>query len=129
MLNFIVDAALLAAFVVLLGTQILMHGVFPAASQSDGWVLWGLGYDTWSRVSFGSMAVFALGILVHLMLHWTWVCGFVTTRLSRRANRTISLKDGERTLIGVGLLTAVIVLILAFVLLAQLQMTRPPGVS
>lgn len=128
-LNFILDAALLVAFVVLLGTQILMHGVFPAASESQGWALWGLNYDRWSRVSFISLAVFALGILVHVMLHWTWVCGFITARLSRWAKRAISLKDGERTLIGVGLLTGVIVIILAFMLLAQLNMIRPAGVS
>jgi uncharacterized membrane protein len=45
--------------------------------------LWGLGYDQWQTIQFGMVAALALGILIHLMLHWSWVCGVIATRLAR----------------------------------------------
>jgi hypothetical protein len=66
--------------------------------------LWGHGFDDWSALQFSLLCVFALGILVHLMLHWSWICGVVANRLSRWRGRSLHLDEGTQTLYGVGLL-------------------------
>ena len=78
-MNFVVDAALLALAVLLLFTAAVLRFVFPAPSVAAGWTLWGYGYDAWSNFQFALVAVFGLAILLHVMLHWSWVCGVIVT--------------------------------------------------
>lgn len=124
-INFLLDGILLIGFALLMGTQLILHFVFPPASQAAGWLLWGFNHDQWSTAGFLGFAVVALGILVHVMLHWSWVCGFVTTRLARRRGRPVVLTDGERTLIGVCLLVGVFTVVGAIIAVAYLTVQSP----
>jgi hypothetical protein len=127
--NFIVDAVLLLLFVIALAAQMALQFAFPAGTQADGWRLWGLGYDAWSRISFASLAGFAVGVLVHLMLHWNWVCGFVTARLGRSRGRPVALNDSEKTIVGVTLLIIVLTTIGGFVGAATFAIAEPPSAA
>ena len=59
---------------------------------------------------FNMLAVLALGILVHVMLHWNWVCGVVGSRLSKWRGRTVRIDEANQTIYGVGLLVVLFTL-------------------
>ena len=106
--NFFVDLAMLVVFVALMWISVVVRFVFPRGTEATGWRLLGLGFDDWCSLQFGTVALLAALIVLHLMLHWTWVCGVVTSRLSRSRGKAIQLDDGNRTLYGVGVLIVIL---------------------
>lgn len=54
-----------------------------------------------SSLQFAILCALALGITLHIMLHWTWVCGVIARQLFKKCDFP---DDGVRTLCGVGLL-------------------------
>lgn len=102
--NFLLDTALLLVFLAFVWISVVLRFVFPPGTAADGWLLWGHGFDEWSAFQFALLCVFSLGVLVHLMLHWSWICGVVSSRLSRWRGRSMRLDEGTQTLYGVGLL-------------------------
>ncbi|MCR9117608.1 MAG: hypothetical protein NXI22_11745 [bacterium] len=123
-LNFWLDTFMLLLFLGALWCVFVIRFIFPPASAAAGWTLWGWSYDQWSDLQFGILVAFAFTVLLHLMLHWSWVCGVVTTRLLRRSKKR-PLSEGEQTLVGVGLLALVIhVLGIAF-FVAMLAVQSP----
>lgn len=123
--NFLLDLFLLLVFLVLAWTAIVLRFVFPAGTAAAGWRLWGAGYDDWAAWQFVWTCVFALAVLVHLMLHWSWICGVVSSRLSRWRGATVRADEGTQTLYGVGLLI-VIVNVLGLLIAAAALGIRPP---
>ncbi|MCA9235917.1 MAG: DUF4405 domain-containing protein [Planctomycetales bacterium] len=107
--NFWLDTFLLVVFAALCWSSVIVRYVFPPGPKSEGWTLWGGDYMTWSDIQFGSLCVLAAGILVHVMLHWSWVCGVVASRVRAKkgAGKAANRDDGSRTLWGVGLLIVV----------------------
>ncbi len=125
--NFAVDTSLLALVVLMLFTAAVLRFVFPAPSTSAGWTLWGRGYDAWANFQFALVAVIGLAILLHVMLHWPWVCGVVVTKLLRRTGAGQKLDDGQQTLRGVGMLIVVMNILGLLVGLAYLTIRGPGG--
>lgn len=123
-LNFILDSLLLVAFSVLVWSAVVVRFVFPPGTSAAGWLLWGLSYDQWVSIQFSMVAILALGVLIHVMLHWTWVCGFVAARLGR--GKKAKLDDGTQTLYGVGLLIIIFNLLGLAVAAAALSIQPPP---
>ena len=105
-INFLLDTLLLVTFSVLVYAAVVVRFVFPPGPDSKGWLLWGLNYDQWATMQFAVVAVLALGILIHIMLHWSWVCGFLAARLAR--DKKARIDDGTQTLYGVGLMIVII---------------------
>jgi hypothetical protein len=122
--NLVLDVGLLVVFVALLFTAVVVRFVFPPGPAAGGWRLWGLDYDAWGGIQFGLVATLALGVLVHVMLHWSWVCNMVAGRcLKTRQGR---VDDGLQTIYGVGLL--IVLLTAVGVALAAAVLTiRGPG--
>ena len=105
MLNFWLDTAMLFNFVLLIWTSTVVRFVFPATVTADGWTLWSWNVDQWIGLQFAVLCAFVLLVVIHLMLHWTWVCGVIATRyMKRRDGKKTNVDDGTRTLWGVGLL-------------------------
>jgi hypothetical protein len=123
-LNFILDSLLLVAFSVLVWSAVVVRFVFPPGTSAAGWLLWGLSYDQWVSIQFSMVAILALGVLIHVMLHWTWVCGFVAARLGH--GKKAKLDDGTQTLYGVGLLIILFNLLGLAVAAAALSIQPPP---
>ena len=121
--NFWLDSLLLALFVLLGITAVIVQFVFPPAAASRGWTLWGFTFGGWLSVQFGLLAVLAFGIVVHLMLHWSWVCGVAARQLARRPQVPDS---GLQTIYGVGLLIAVLLLGATVVGAATMTIRMPP---
>ena len=122
--NLVLDAVLLVVFMALCFTAVVVRFVFPPGPGAKGWTLWGFDYDAWGGIQFGLVATLALGILVHVMLHWSWVCNMVASRFVK--TRQGRVDDGLQTIYGVGLL---IVLLAAVggALAAAVLTIRGPG--
>ncbi len=125
--NFWLDTFLLLAFLLLCWSSVVIRYVFPAAIVSEGWVLWGLDYLAWTDIRFGTLCVFASAILLHVMLHWTWVCGVIESWQRRRRVETAAGKaeTGNRTLWGVGLLIVILNVLGLGIALAALSIQGP----
>ncbi len=89
-LNFIVDALGFADLLFLATTGVIMRWVLPPGSggghargfrggrpPAEANDLLGLGRHDWGNIHFVLALLFVLLILVHLVLHWTWIktCG------------------------------------------------------
>jgi len=107
--NFCLDTFLLAVFLLLCWSTVIIRYVFPPATKTAGWTLWGMDYLVWTDIQFFLLCVMASGVLLHVMLHWSWVCGVVSSRLRSRNHQTASSVQytSSRTLWGVGLLIVI----------------------
>jgi hypothetical protein len=104
--NLLWDALLLLLFLAVAWTAVVVRFVFPAFPEGAGWRLWGGDREAWLNLQFGLVAVLAFAILIHVMLHWSWICGVVVTRLAR--NKKARADDGAQTIYGVGLLIVIL---------------------
>lgn len=122
--NFWLDAALLIAFVTLCWVSAILQFVFPVGAAPEAFRIWGGSVIDWQNAQFIVLCVFALGIVLHVMLHWSWIMGVVTTRLlGKKAERD----TGAHTLIGVGLLLAVLHLLAIGCLAAWMSLEPVSG--
>ncbi len=121
--NFILDASLLVFMVLMLFTAAALRFVFPAPTLAAGWTLWGFGYDAWANFQFGLVAFFGLAILLHVMLHWSWVCCVFAAKVLR--GRSARPDEGMQTIWGVGLLIVVVNVIGLLLGLAYLMVQAP----
>lgn len=120
MINFWLDVGLAGLFLVLSWLIIVVHFVFPR-SEVHAWTIWGATEADFRDYQFGVFCVFSLGIVVHVMFHWDWICATVATRLLKRK---AGKDDGTLTLIGVGILVVLIHLVIGGVLAARLSLTN-----
>jgi hypothetical protein len=119
--NFWLDATLLAAITAHGWLAVVLRFVFPAPSKAIGWSLWGWTFDQWWDFQFSMLCVFAVGALVHVMLHWNWVCLVVANQIlgKKRPN------DAMQTILGVGTLIVLLHLIAIGVIIAMATIVRP----
>jgi hypothetical protein len=122
-LNFILDSGLLILFTGLVWSSSVVRFVFPPAYESRGWQLWDLGLNEWMNIQFAMLSLLALGVLIHVMLHWSWVCGVITSRLSR--GKKGKLDDGVQTIWGVGLLIVILNILGAAIAVAAVAIQEP----
>jgi len=97
----------------------IVQFIFPPGTKAAGWTLWQLDYDAWCRVYTAALAVFGIQVLVHLILHWNWVCSFITSRMSKLSGRRVVLDESAKTLYGVGTLITVLTILGALLTLAE----------
>ncbi len=127
LLNFWLDLFLLTLFLTTIWTTFVIRFVFPPGTLAGGWRLWGASFDHWLEFQFWSLCLFAMAVLVHVMLHWTWVCGVITGRFLRDASgKKRQWNDGQRTLFGVGLMV-VLLNILGLGFAAAMLMVQTPS--
>ncbi len=126
LLNFWLDTFLLLNFVTLLYVATVVRFVFPAGTVADDWTLWGFSFDAWSDLQFVLLGILAMGITVHVMLHWPWVCGVLASRLlPRRDGKKSAIPDGIRTIYGVGLLIVILNVVGLAIAAAALTIQSP----
>lgn len=105
LINLWLDVALLINFLGLGIVSVLLQFVFPPGIAAGGWSLWGLNFSQWQSLQFGMLSLLTVGIVVHLMLHWTWVCSVVARNVF---GQTEVPDEGLQTIYGVILLIAVL---------------------
>ncbi len=123
-INFWLDSAVLVVLLLVGWVSATLQVVFPPPTLAAGWILWGLTFDQWRDVQFGLLCLFAIGILVHVMLHWNWVCSVISTQILHSRERP---DEGMQTIYGVATLVVLLHIIGAGVILALLLVHRPPA--
>jgi hypothetical protein len=123
--NFWLDAALAVNFLALVWVSFVLRFVFPRSADTAGWSLWGYGYGQWQNLQFGLLCVLLFGVVVHVMLHWTWVCGVITNHLPKIDGKPRRWDDGTRTLLGVGLIVVLLNILGVLMALAALMVQSP----
>lgn len=106
--NFWLDALLLMLFVALATVSVIVRFIFPPGPQAAGWLLWGWTFSEWHDAQFTLLCVLAFGILVHVMLHWNWVCSVAAHRVSKWLGRPSQADEGTQTVLGVGLMIVIL---------------------
>ena len=79
--NFWLDVTLLVLFLILSWVSAVLQFVFPVGPRAYEHTLWGWDFTAWRDIQFGSLCLLALGILLHVMMHWTWCISIVTRRI------------------------------------------------
>jgi hypothetical protein len=123
LINFWLDTILMLTFVALSITAVIVQFVFPPGVAAKGWLLWGMNYGQWCSLQFGMLSLLGFGVVVHVMLHWTWVCGVVVRKLLHRKELP---DDGIQTVYGVGLLITLLLTAATVIGFAMLSIQMPP---
>ncbi len=126
-INFWVDVFMLVVFLLLCWSAVVVRYVFPIATKSEGWALWGLDYLAWTDIQFATLCLMLATVVLHVMLHWTWICGVVESwyRKRRGSNATGKGDTGNRTLWGVGALIVLLNVLGLGIAVAALSVQGP----
>lgn len=116
-INFWLDVLLAALFLIQAWMFAVIHYAFPRGAGAE-WRIWGGSPLDWSESLLAVFCVFAFAVVLHVMLHWEWICGVIAARiLGGKASRD----DGSHTLIGVALLIGLIHIVIVGALLAKIS--------
>lgn len=121
-INFWLDATLLMVLTVYGWESAVLRFVFPAPSKAIGWKLWGWTFDQWWDFQFATICVFAVGALIHVMLHWNWVCSVLSSQILKAKKRP---DETMQTIYGVGTLVVLLHVIAIGVIAAMASVIRP----
>lgn len=126
MLNFIVDVLTLLAILVMIATGLVIRFVLPPGTGGrhgeGGLLLWGYGRHDWGDVHFWAAVALGVLLVVHVALHWSWVCTMVQQVLRGTAAGQPGV--GKRNAYGVGFLLVVILVFGGFTWYASTAVTH-----
>lgn len=120
LINFWLDCGLLMLFLV--QSWLLTVATLVFTRGKNGSTIWGADLGGWLDALLATSCLFAIGIVIHVMLHWSWVCGTIATKLMGRKARK---DDGSQTLLGVGFLILLLHIFGAAVLAAKVGLVDP----
>ena len=116
-LNFLVDALTLLAIFAMIVTGLVIRFALPPGTGGRhggrGLVLWGMGRHDWGDVHFWASVALGVLLVVHVALHWSWVC--TTVRRSLGGKEVGQLGAAKRNAYGIGFLVALVVIFGGFV--------------
>ena len=115
-LNFVVDLVTFVAMAALIATGLLMRWVMPPGT-GHRLSLWGMGHHDYGDVHFYLTLALGALLVLHIALHWTWVCS-MTARLLRRPAQ---IETRRRHAYGIALIVLCVAAFAAFVWLADAQ--------
>ncbi|MBX3444430.1 MAG: hypothetical protein KF774_18670 [Planctomyces sp.] len=119
-INFWLDGLLAIVFLTLTWVAAVIRFVFPAGREAYGRRLWFGGIEAWRDAEFSLICGLALLIVLHVMLHWNWVCSIASSLVLRRPP---GRDDGARTLLGVGVLVAILHVLAIGLLAARMSLS------
>ncbi len=82
-LNYLIDAGTLLVMVAMIGSGLIMKFTLPPGTGSRGYIIWGLGRHEWGTVHFWLAVALGVLLVLHVALHWSWICA-TTRRVVRR---------------------------------------------
>jgi len=84
--NFLIDTLLLVLIVSLAATGLLLRYVLPPGSRGGSDLsLWGWTRHEWGDLHFWIALALAALLVLHVALHWSWVCATVEHWLRRKS--------------------------------------------
>lgn len=124
-LNLLIDVVSFAILASMIATGLLVRFVLPPGSRGGrGLSLWNLDRHDWGDIHFWLAASLIGVLLIHLALHWSWVCQ--VARIAFGAPRAIPRSNVEmrRTVVGVSVVAGLAVLIGAFLFFASANVSH-----
>jgi hypothetical protein len=119
-LNLVVDVVTGVVMFGMVATGLVVRFVLPPGSGSRR-ALWGLGRHDWGDVHFWLAVGLGVLVLIHVALHWQWVCATALRLFRRGATEPASVARASRNLAGLGLLVLIFSIFAGFVWLARLN--------
>ena len=125
-INFLLDSFAFLVLLAVLWTRVITHVIVPppVSGETGSRVLWGWSFDRWDQLNFWLTMFFAVVILVHLVLHWTWVSHLIHQRVKSITKSRTVLDSGTQTVYGVGFLITVL-MVLGGLLMGAEVMAKP----
>lgn len=102
-LNYLIDGLTALSLIGVALTGLVLKFVLPPGSQRAGWTLFDMRRHEWGDVHFWTTVALGALLLVHVVLHWQWIC-VTTSRLVHRGSRPSAR---ARSLIGAVVLVLV----------------------
>ena len=124
--NFLVDAVSALVMFGMIVTGLVMRYTLPPGSGRSR-LLWGLGRHDWGDIHFWLAVAVAALVVVHVALHWQWVCGMVWRTFRRGEGAKLPLSTLTKNLTGVGFLLGVVAICAGFLYLAQSNVREVSG--
>lgn len=122
LLNFWLDAVLFVVIGFEMWVSIMLQVVFPPPTAAEGWRLWGGSFNQWRDAQFYGLCIAGLLVLEHVVLHWSWVCSVIASKILRSKHRA---DEASQALYGVGAFIAVVSIMMGGILAAMLAVQRP----
>lgn len=120
--NYALDSLSLLGMLALLGTGTVMKFVLPPGS--GGKTLSGLGRHGWGDVHFWIAAALVAVLVLHVALHWAWVCA-TTRRVAGAERRPPRLRKRADLAYGVAFLALLLAGLGGFLALARSSVAAP----
>ena len=116
-LNFLVDVLTLLAIFVMIATGLVIRFVLPPGTGGrhgeGGLLLWAWGRHDWGDVHFWASVALGVLLVLHVALHWAWVCTIVHRLLG--GTEAGQHGAGRRNAYGIGFLLAVVLIFGGFI--------------
>ncbi len=121
--NFLIDAVTFLVCFAIFWIGLLIHYVLPPGSgRGHALTLWGMDRHDYGNIHFYlALAMVAL-IIVHIWLHWSWICSVFSNLLGAP-----QLKRIRRVLYGIVLLLAIPIVTIGSLLWVQTQVKYAYG--
>lgn len=117
-LNFIIDFVTYLVMLAMIATGLLTRYVLPRGS-GERLSAWNMTRHEWGDVHFWLAVSLGVLLLLHLALHWHWVCNLVLRWFRTPDTAARSRSAFRRNLTGGGVLAATVLLVGGFVWAAQ----------
>ena len=106
-LNLVIDVVTFVALMVVGVTGLLMKFVLPSGSPRLGLALFGWDRHDWGAFHFWATVGLGVILVLHLALHWQWVCTTIGRMVMGR-RRQARMGALERNVVGVAWLVIVV---------------------
>lgn len=120
-LNWLIDFALFVAVLGLLLTGLLIEFILPPGSHGDA--VWSLSRHAWGEIHFWFAVAMIAVALLHVILHWGWVCTVAMKLLDRTA---VAPKRLQRHVAGAIVVALLLLIVGGFLLAAARAKTVDP---
>ncbi len=125
-LNFAVEIVTFLAALGMIATGLIVRWVLPPGSGSRR-ELWSLTRHEWGDVHFWLAVGLVVLAVVHIALHWNWVCAVAGRWVGRRGNPDTHRDRIRRNAYGAALLVVIFAGLAAFVWIAQSSVVENSG--
>lgn len=117
LLNFLIDGLTAIVMLGMISTGLLVRFVLPPGTGGRMSV-WGWGRHDWGEFHFWLAVSLGVMLVLHVTLHWSWVCGTVHRMVTRGPARTARTRPWQRHVAGGAFLAAIVLLVGGFVWVA-----------
>ncbi|MHC4444473.1 MAG: DUF4405 domain-containing protein [Planctomycetota bacterium] len=135
LLNFLVDLITLLVMLGMIATGLVIRFILPPGTggrhiyghgEGKQLLLWGLGRHDWGDLHFWLAVALGILLILHVALHWRWVCATIGRLLL--GDKASGSSSEKQNIYGIGFLAALIALLAGFVWLgfANIETIQQP---